>query len=429
MKTLATLAGAAAAFALAAPAQAGIVGEAQLGSFMHSLVVGPDGGAWVTIERPGRGAVGRAGLDGSFRTTLSDEDGSPGVFGPDGKAWFRTGPATFLRADAGNALDTVRVGDSDDPVQDPFAIGADGTLWAPTLDYDAFWHITADGNRVRVPATFPKPCDTYVDYTDMVAAADGAMWLADRLCDRLIRVGPAGTTTVALDIDPEDLAADHAGGVWVSGSLEHSVLHVDAAGEVTPFTVPDEAYTDAVAVAPDGSAWFLAAACELLRVTETGAMTTSPTPIQADELGFDPAGGIWLKGYARLAHLAPGEPAAPCDRRAPKARISPNVSKLSLRRLRRRHEFTITVREPAMLEIDATYIDDTDHDADADRSLERIVRSPTGGTLRYRIPQRRIRTLERIVAAKHKARLIVSAVTTDLDGNPEATVVIARVTR
>ena len=94
----------------------------------------------------------------------------------------------------------------------------------------------------------------------MITASDGAVWLSDRECGQLVRIGAAGTTAIDVDLGPEDLAADHSGGVWVSGSLEHTVLHVDAAGRVARFDLPsDRDFTDDVAVAPDDSAWFDAA--------------------------------------------------------------------------------------------------------------------------------------------------------------------------
>src|SRR4051794_33648841 len=126
MRLTATLAGVA-ALALAPPAHAGMIAETKVGSFMDDLVVGPDGGAWVFIDRPGRDAVGRAGPDGSFRTAATGEYTLDGVLGPDGNAWFETGPAKFLRADAADTLTTAGDELGDDALQSAMAIGPDGT--------------------------------------------------------------------------------------------------------------------------------------------------------------------------------------------------------------------------------------------------------------------------------------------------------------
>jgi hypothetical protein len=155
-----------------------------------------------------------------------------------------------------------------------------------------------------------------------------------------------------------DLASDPAGGVWVSGELDRTVVHVDAAGAVRSFALPDRVgWTDDVAAAsersgdePSGrgsaSGWFAAPSCRLLRVTPAGELTTTRAPVHVD-----PSGGLWLRGEVRLAHLAPGERAIPCDTRAPSVRITPGGERISLRRLRRLGAFT--VREPVSIKLGA----------------------------------------------------------------------------
>ena len=49
----------------------------------------------------------------------------------------------------------------------------------------------------------------------MRRAADGAMWIADTGCERLLRMTAAGTTEIAIrDGDPGAIAADASGGMW-----------------------------------------------------------------------------------------------------------------------------------------------------------------------------------------------------------------------
>ena len=90
------------ALASAPPAYAGEAVHVRLGSELGNLVVGPDGGAWVFVDRVGpRGdAIGRAQPDGRFRTTATTEFSVDGALGPDGNAWYRVGGAEFLRSDA-----------------------------------------------------------------------------------------------------------------------------------------------------------------------------------------------------------------------------------------------------------------------------------------------------------------------------------------
>lgn len=426
MKALATLT-CLAALALAAPAQAGVVAEMKVGSSLDDLIVGPDGGAWVFLDRRGASAVGRAEPDGRFRTTATSEYSVDGTLGPDGTAWYEIGPAQFLRADAADTLSTGGDLDFDHPLGSVFATGPDGMLWSPAEERNGMWHMAPDGRRLFVPVKFPKPCDTAVAFTDMITASDGVVWLSDRECGQLVRIGAAGTNTIDVDLGPEDLAADHSGGVWVSGSLEHSVLHVDAAGRVARFDLPsDRDFTDDVAVAPDDSAWFVLPDCRLLRVTPAGEMTTSPTPIHASQLGFDPSGGVWLAGEGALAHLAPGEPSGACDDRPPSIRVRPHGASTSLRRLR---TVAITVREPAQIDATAYYFDGRSRYGTPGPTITRLVRTPHGATVRYRVSRRELRRLARRLASGHKASVTMSVVAGDAEGNLNIDTFTMRVTR
>jgi hypothetical protein len=166
---------------------------------------------------------------------------------------------------------------------------------------------------------------------------DGAMWIVDQGCERLLRVTTTGTSAVARGQHVEAIAPDADGGMWfVAVPPSHEVGHVDAAGTVKRFEIEDAPATD-VAVAPDGSAWFALDTCRLARVTLAGDVTMTPAPIPARRLGFDPAGGLWLASHTRLVHVAPGEPAGPCDDRAATLRISPGQDggTISLKALRR----------------------------------------------------------------------------------------------
>jgi streptogramin lyase len=428
VKAFATVAGVVALTA-AAPAQAGVVFQTKLGSSVEDMVVGPAGGAWVFIDRPGRhDAIGRAEPDGRFRTAATDEYSVAGTLGPDGRAWYRIGNARFQRADAAGTLDTVGPEGADDGVGSVFAAGPDGTMWLPTYLRDAVWHMSPDGTRVRIPTAFPKPCDSVAELVDMTKASDGAMWLADQDCAQLVKLGAAGASTIALEFEPEDLAPDAAGGVWVGGELERSIAHVDAAGTVTAFDLPDDApFTEDVAVAPDGSAWFATGRCRLLRVTPAGEMTTSRAPIHVDEVGVDAAGGLWGAGQGGLAHLVPGEPVDKCDDRAPSVRISPGGTSISLRTLRRRGAFTITVREPALVYALAVYFDGVQREGDASDSLDRIVRTPRGARLRYRVTRAELRRLADQLAAGRKPSVTINAIARDAEGNSDVATVIARI--
>jgi hypothetical protein len=424
------------ALTAAAPAQAGVVAEMKVGNSLGQLVVGTDGGAWVAIERDGLDeSIGRARPDGSFRTAATDQSTLDGVLGPDGAAWYQTIDAGFLRADAAGALTELGDATVRGQLEDVFAAGPDASLWSPTSERDGFWHIAADGTATKAPGALPTYChDPGASFDGMARASDGAMWLADQDCRRLIRVAPTGTTTVALGAEPEHLAADPAGGVWVANDCgdDGHVEHVDAAGHVRTFDLDDDTLaTDDVAVAPDGTAWFATEHCRFLRISPTGEMSTAPSPVPTRELGFDPAGGLWIVSRARLAHLAPGEPVGTCDDRAPSVHIGPvrDGGHISLRGLRRLGGFTITVHEPAEIDALALYRDRLSRFGTPGEDVQRTIRAPRGGKVRYRVPAKQVRRYARALEAGHKPTLVVSAIANDAELNSDVDTIEIRVTR
>jgi hypothetical protein len=205
MRTLTALAGTAAALTCAAPAHAGIIGEAELGAVTERLVVAPAGGAWVSLYDGERMAIGRVGLDGSFRTTAIEDSPVDGVLGPDGKAWYRVAAAGFLRADGNDVVDRVTVA-GDTLLGGRTALGTDGTVWTSAFDYDGIWHVAADATATKVPFAVPKGCRS--DFGDAAAASDGALWLADWRCDR----GPRRSRT-----SPSRRTAAHGSPVCTAG--------------------------------------------------------------------------------------------------------------------------------------------------------------------------------------------------------------------
>ena len=155
-------------------------------------------------------------------------------------------------------------------------------------------------------------------------------------------------------------------------------------------------------------------------------MTTSPTPIHASQLGFDPSGGVWLAGEGALAHLAPGEPSGACDDRPPSIRVRPHGASTSLRRLR---TVAITVREPAQIDATAYYFDGRSRYGTSGPTITRLVRTPHGATVRYRVSRRQLRRLARRLASGHKASVTMSVVAGDAEGNLNIDTFTMRVTR
>jgi streptogramin lyase len=396
---------------IAAPAQAADVARVPLGSALSTLVAGSDGGAWVRIERRNGSAIGRAAPDGSFKITPVDVPLSDNAaLGPDGQAWFTAG-GNVLRSDAAGRVTRFQF---DSRLGDVSVTGADGTLWSAGEDVLA--RVTPQGTVSEAALSLPK-CREQVQFRDMARASDGAAWIADSGCSRLIRIAPDGTPAVfALRDDeaPYVLAPDAAGGVWFAQvGTPVRIGHADVTGTITRLRPSSKhgAVTD-VAVGPDGSAWFAFAACALGRVRPGGTFAFTPTPIPAQRLAFDPAGGLWLASGARLVHATPAElQRGTCDDRPPAVRLRPALrGKVSLAQLRRGLKFD--VREPAMVSTTPFYGSDDDGQAQV-----KVVRASHGGTVSFHVPAARVRAYERDLAAGRKPELSVYVEVTDREGN------------
>ena len=407
--------------AVSAPtARAGDVAQVRLGSTLVDLVVGTDGGAWVQIMRErGSDAIGRAFPDGRFVTAGVEDYPESAALGPDGQAWFKTDAREFVRSDAAGALSALRLPGTRPFLGQALATGPDGALWVLTPRGDRLAHVTPAGAVTYTPAAIPACERTEFGtagspiFMSMQRASDGAMWIVDNGCSRFVRVAAAGTTQFPVMLpDPGEAAPDAAGGMWFAGEEPG---HVDAAGRVRRFRLPGGS-ASGVAVAPDGSAWFATAFCRLARITPDGEVTSAPTPIPAQRIGFDPAGGMWLASSTRLVHVAPGEGFGACDETAPSVRVNGGRDRISLRELRR--GVRVVLREPAVVTPLLFFADDEDDDSFAAAGPPPIiVEQAAGRTLRVTIPARRFARFRRMLAAGKRPLLGLNLRLSDRDGN------------
>ena len=189
---------AAVALLVAAPtAHAQDAARLPLGSTMRELVAAPDGGAWITYApASGRDRIGRLSPDGRLRTVAGGTL-LGGTLGLDGHAWFRTARARARargRRPAPHARDVPAPPDR--PVRDRDGrdvVGAvvrrpDGAHRARGV---RLLHAGAAAGGVHAPGTEQS------ELHEMVRASDGAMWITDFGCDRLLRVTPEATTAIA----------------------------------------------------------------------------------------------------------------------------------------------------------------------------------------------------------------------------------------
>ena len=247
-------------------------------------------------------------------------------------------------------------------------------MWTPFGGRMA--HITAQGTVTFTPAPLPDCRDSELGY--MVRAADGAMWIGDFGCDRLLRVTPEGTTTVPVPTATfAALAADASGGLWFS--LDGGVGHADAAGAVRRFALPLGS-PSAIAAGADGTAWLAHGGCRLTRIDPSGSLTTAAAPVPAYELALDESGRLLLASRTRLVRFTPGGGAGPCDETGPRLRARPGGRRISLAALRR--GFRISVDERALVGVVAEHLGPS---PDAPDALRRR-RTRGAETFRYRLP-------------------------------------------
>ena len=381
-----------------------------VGDAISSLVVGADGGAWVSIARPGDSAIGRidpaAGLIATTPITLPLSGDA--ALGADGRAWFGTAGQQLVGADTAGALTALDLGGG---YVDGLAPGRDGTLWVTKIQSGSLEHVAPEGVVARTPFTFTG-CEQRPRINDMARAADGAMWLTDRACGRLIRLAPdtsALQVVLRLDEIPNRLAADAAGGAWFTDEAQPAIRHVDAAGTVTRFAYDlRRGLATDVAVGPDGAAWFAVGSCVLGRVA-AGAVTFVPAPVPAHALGFDPAGGLWLASRARVVRTTTAElDGAGCDATPPRVRIRPALGG-SIRLAELRKGLKVELAEAARVSLTARY------GQRAPRRLEQTFSSAR--TFTYRIPKLWLSRIESLVSARQRPRLTLFVDAVDSEGN------------
>jgi hypothetical protein len=292
-------------------------------------------------------------------------------------------------------------------------------------------HITAQGAVSYSPAPLPScvaPGTEQSELGEMVRAADGAMWISDFGCDRLLRVTSSTTTSIGSGVTSfASLTADASGGVWFARGDDGEVAHVDAAGASRTLRLALSEVSD-IAVSADGTAWFAHERCRLTRVEPGGGVTEVAAPIVTHRLAVDAGGRLLLAGVTRLVRFAPGTPAGTCDDSGPAVRLRPSRGRISLATLRR--GFRVSVGERAELIVVAVHRDRPDPDEFSSTPREARFRRTSGPEiLRYRLSAERLRRYARRLAEGGRPSIIISLGATDPEGNETRMQRLMRVTR
>ncbi|MDA0184444.1 hypothetical protein OJ997_29335 [Solirubrobacter phytolaccae] len=375
----------------------------------HGLLAGPDGGAYVQVDRAtGKTDVARVLPDGRIVLARGYDFLHGGALGADGGAWY--GVSDRLRALRVDPAGAAHVQLLTEPgFVAPLTSGADGTVWATTGDEQRFATMAPDGRVTEVPSGHDAICDApaFQPFA-MTRAADGAIW-ATGGCRRVTR----NAVAYELAASGEDVAPDPTGGVWVRlfGPVPGIVSHITADGQLVDVELPRALGSpDDIAAAPDGSAWLTFGRCTLARVTVDGRVGVVASPIPAREVAFDGTGTVWLANRARVTRGLEGT----CDGSAPRVRVP---KRISLGALRRGIPVTVAGRAQVTAYTSANVKRQGFSPTPTIRTLAR------GGTFRARVQLYERRQV------KAGTRIFVVVAVTDDEGNERSSEFRVRVTR
>ena len=236
----------------------------------YAIAAGPDGGIWFT-ENAGQ-RVGRVAPDGTVREySLLPKNPSPAytpgpqdiVAGPDGALWVaEPDSAQVARLTTGGAL--TQYGTAG-PAS--LAVGRDGGIWYARSDdaigrFDTHGTVTYSTGTVAPPLLQVRPLER--NYTGMLVAPDGAIWLAASKDNAIVRMVVKGSVTTFTPYqipgsggEPVAVAAAPDGSLWIAQPMLNAIGRRTADGALQEYTVPTpDAEPNSLAVAPDGGVWF-----------------------------------------------------------------------------------------------------------------------------------------------------------------------------
>lgn len=311
-RLLATIlaAGAALAWAPAAPAAPTVAAELPLTAQPGQLTQGPDGNVWVALDGAAKD-LARIGPDGTVTefTTAGVTNPVGIAAGPDGSLWLTQAGGVARVAPATPTLSTVfPVAD----IADPRAIvaGPDGNLW--TASGDKAIRITTAG----AATSFTVPG---MGARGIARGGDGRLWIADFAGARLVALTTTGVASfVATGGGPQEVAAGPGTQMAFTnpGALPQSIGRVSPAEAPATTAVPG---TDpfGVAFGADGAYWTANFATSTLTRLSTAGDATTLNGLSAGSgprfLAAGSGGTLWvsLETAKRIARIGGLEPPAP----------------------------------------------------------------------------------------------------------------------
>ena len=322
------------------------------GSAIGSLVTGPDGNLWFTVNpysagtAPSIGRITPSGVITLFSKGMPSGY-SPGglVAGPDGNLWltFNQGCAVngcssgiIGRITPSGAITLFGKGLLSGSGVGGLVAGPDGNLWFTASLTNAIGRITPSG----AITLFSKGPSGYSPGS-LVAGPDGNLWFINRLCVEsgcslaLGRITPSGAITLFSKGLPSGsyasgLVAGPDGNLWFADAVcpggfsggqcnSSSIGRIAPSGAITLFSkgLSSGSYASGLVVGPDGNLWFTEESCpgggcnssSIGRITPSGVITLFSHGLSAGwffgNLTAGPDGNLWFTANGEIGRITP----------------------------------------------------------------------------------------------------------------------------
>jgi virginiamycin B lyase len=227
--------------------------------------------------------------------------------GDDGSVWFTTERGA-VRQDADGARVSYDVGApiGSEHVARPISIDPQGRAWVTATEANAIARIEPHGSVTRFTDGIPAGASPGT----IDAGPDGSLWFAEPDVHQVGRASPDGAIEqVAVGGAPEVVVADLTGGAWFFDGASSGFGHIDRSGGVTRVAnaTPNAPVID-MAVAPDGSVWYVAdpgivgrfgdgLPLQELPIPDEGGRTARASFQHPRGITSDANGTIWFTSY------------------------------------------------------------------------------------------------------------------------------------
>ena len=229
--------------------------------------------------------------------------------GQDGAVWFTLDFADAIGVLRQGRLQRVPKGrDNLEPLG--LAVDRHGFAWYTDSPSGLISRMSPDGVLTSFPLSTPV-----AKLTRLAAAPDGSVWFAEESAYSLTRLKDGVFTRHAVgssEIAPFGVAIEGNGTVWGTLPRANRLIRISARGEITELDPPTPAaQLGDIAVAADGTVWFLEMQANKIGRFATGQFAEFPVPTRSaglTALAIAPDGAVWfteLRGQ-RLGRLRDG---------------------------------------------------------------------------------------------------------------------------